>query len=64
MAFSRDIGHRISEEDVIDSVSNIFQQNKGYWPSEFCNDIDIAANAKKNNNDNDAVWNLKFEIWN
>ena len=46
-AFNFDIGHRISEEDVIDNASNIFQQNKGYWPSEFCNDTDIAENANR-----------------
>ena len=41
-AFNFDIGHRISEEDVIDNASNIFQQNKGYWPFEFCSDTYIA----------------------
>ena len=45
--FNFDIGHRISEEDVIDNASNIFQQNKGYWPSEFCNDSDIAGNVNR-----------------
>ena len=46
-AFSFDIGHIISEEDIIDNASNIFQQNKGYWPSEFCNDTDIAENTNR-----------------
>ena len=45
--FNFDIGHRISEEGIIDNTSNIFQQNKGYWPSEFCNDADIAENTNR-----------------
>ena len=45
--FNFDIGCRISEEDIIDNASNIFQQNKGYWPSEFCNDTDISENANR-----------------
>ena len=47
VAFNFDIGRRISEEDIIDNASNIFQRNKGYWPSEYCNDTDIAANANR-----------------
>ena len=35
LTFNFDIGRIISEEDVIDSISNIFQQNKVYWPSAF-----------------------------
>jgi len=46
-AFNFDIGHRISEEDLIDSTSSIFQNNKGYWPSEFCNDTDISLDANR-----------------
>ena len=62
LTFNFDIGRRISEEDVIDSASNIFQQNKGYWPSEFCNDTDIAIDANRNNNDNCAINNLKCGV--
>ena len=57
--FNFDIGRRISEEDLIDNASNVFQQNKGYWPSEFCNDTDIAGNAERNNHNNVAVQGLK-----
>ena len=46
-AFNFDIDRRISEEDILDNVSNVFQQNKGYWPSELCNDTDIAQNANR-----------------
>ena len=59
LTFNFNIGRRISEEDVIDNASNIFQQNKGYWPSEFCNDTDIAVNAERNNKYNVAVQGLK-----
>ena len=45
--FNFDICRRISEEDIIDNASSIFQQNKGYWPSEFCDDTDIAQNANR-----------------
>ena len=64
LTFNFDIGRRISEEDVIDSASNIFQQNKGYWPSEFCNDTDIAVDANRNSNDNSAVQKLKCGVSN
>ena len=30
LTFNFDIGRRISEEDMIDSASKIFQHNKGY----------------------------------
>ena len=46
-AFNFDIDRRISDEDIIDNASNIFQHNKRYWPPEFCNDTDIAQNANK-----------------
>ena len=49
-AFNFDISHRTSEEVIIDNASNIFQQNKGYWPSEFCNDTDIAENVNRIHN--------------
>ena len=42
-----DIGRRISEEDVIDQVSNVYYQRNGYWPSSFCNEMDIMHNAKR-----------------
>ena len=45
--FNFDIVRRISEEDIIDNDSNISQQNKGYWPSELCNDTNIAQNANR-----------------
>ena len=62
LTFNFDIGRRISEEDVIDNASNIFQQNRGYWPSEFCNDTDIAVDASKNNNDNSAIHTMKCGV--
>ena len=60
--FNSDIGRRISEEDVIDNASNIFQQNRGYWPSEFCYDTDIAVDANRNNNDNSAIHTMKCGV--
>ena len=42
-----DIGRRICEEDIINEASNIHYQNTGIWPSKFCNDVDIAKNAKR-----------------
>ena len=33
-----DIGCRLSEEDIINKVSNVFHENIGQWPSEFCNE--------------------------
>ena len=62
LTFNFDIGRRISEEDVIDNASNIFQQNRGYWPSEFCNDTDIAVDANRNNNDNSAIHTMKCGV--
>ena len=50
-AFNFDIGRRISEEDVIDTASIVFQRNRGYWPSEFCNDTDIDLSAKRFQNE-------------
>ena len=43
-----DIGRRISEEHVIDQVSNVYYNNKGYWPSDYCNDTDITENGNRN----------------
>ena len=42
-----DIGRRISEEDVIDQASNVYFQQKGYWPSKYCNETDIMMNANR-----------------
>ena len=52
VAINFDIGRRISEEDLIDNASIIFESNKGYWPSEYCNDTDIAVNANRIQNEN------------
>ena len=46
-AFNLDIGRRLSEDDIVDDASDIFQQNKGYWPSEFCSDTDIVQNVNR-----------------
>ena len=46
-AFNFDIGKRINKEDIMDNASNIFKQNGGYWPSDFCNDTDISVNANR-----------------
>ena len=42
-----DIGRRISEEDVIDQVSNVYFQRNGFWPSSYCNETDIMDNANR-----------------
>ena len=42
-----DIGKRIAEEDIINQASVIYHNNNGHWPSDFCNDIDIAMNANR-----------------
>ncbi len=47
---------------MIDNASSLFQQNKGYWPSEFCNDTDIAVDANRNNNDNSAIHTMKCGV--
>ena len=44
---SFDIERSISENDVIDQSFNIYFQNKGYWPSEFCNKTVIPLSADK-----------------
>ena len=44
---------------MIHNASNIFQQNKGYWPSEFYNDTDIAVNTERNSKNKVAVQGLK-----
>ena len=43
-----DIGKRISEEDIVDHVSNSFHQRNGRWPSKFCNETDLLIDG---NND-------------
>ena len=58
VAFNFDIGRRISEEDIINNISNILQQNKDYWPSEYCNDTDIAANINMIQTNNSRVQQL------
>ena len=57
-AINFDIGRRISEEDLIDNASVLFKGNKGYWPSEFCNDTDIALNANRIQNYNVKTKNV------
>ena len=39
------INRRISEKDISDQISTVYYQNVGYWPSEFCNKIDIVLNT-------------------
>ena len=63
-AFNFDIGHRISEEDNIGNASNIFQQNKGYWPSEFINDTDIDENANRIQSHNGRTENITHRLEN
>ena len=43
-----DIGKRISEEDIVDHVSNSFHLRNGRWPSKFCNETDLLIDG---NND-------------
>lgn len=42
-----DIGRCISEEGVINQVSNVYFQRNGYWPSSYCNETDIMDNANR-----------------
>ena len=42
-----DFGGRISEEDVINKASSVYFYNKGYWPSDYCNDTDITINENE-----------------
>ena len=41
------IGRRISEEDVINQVSNVCYEKNGYWSSSFCNETDVMHNADR-----------------
>ena len=41
-----DIGRRISEEDIINKASNIFHENIGLWPSEYCSEIDLMSGSE------------------
>ena len=41
-----DIGRRLSEEDIINKASNVFHENIGLWPSEFCNEIDLMSGSE------------------
>ena len=43
-----DIGKRISEDNIVDHISNSFHQRKGCWPSKFCNETDLLIDG---NND-------------
>ena len=63
-AFNFDIGRRICEEDLIDNASSIFQRNKGYWPSEFCNDTDISLDANRIQKTFDGTVGIKKSVSN
>ena len=42
-----DIGYNISEEDIVDHIYIVYYQNKEYWVSNYCNEIDVMLNSNK-----------------
>ena len=50
-----DIGRWVSEDLMIEYVSNVYCNHKWYWPSYYCNDTYITEHSNKTSQNNKAT---------